>query len=237
MIKGIPYRVFTFATPLIFLLLSACSPNEADFKSAVPVKQSPTEAVLSLPDAINLEIPFFPQAPDGDWSLPWQETCEEASVILAYYAATHKSLTKDEFRQEILNLVEWENKTFGDYKHTNIAQTAQILKEYYAFSEFEIVENPAVDQLKNHLAQGHLIIAPFAGRELPNPFYRQPGPLYHMMVLRGYDDKNFIVNDVGTKRGENFIYPYQTLLSAMHEWHDEDIQLGAKKVIILSPET
>lgn len=215
------------------VLLSGCGPREEDFKSDVPASATPAILVTQTPSSINLPMTFFPQAPDADWGLPWQEACEEASVILAYYAAIDKSLTRDEFRQEILNLVEWENKTFGDYKHTDIAQTARILKEYYGFTDFEIFVDPTVDQLKNHLAQGRLIIAPFAGRELPNPFYRQPGPLYHMMVLRGYDKKHFITNDVGTRRGENFIYPYQTLLSAMHEWHDEDIKLGAKKVIVL----
>jgi hypothetical protein len=54
-----------------------------------------------------------------------------------------------------------------------------------------------------------------------------------MMVIRGYDEKHFITNDVGTKRGQNFIYPYNVIMSAMHEWHDGDMNLGAKKVIVM----
>lgn len=202
---------------LLFLLLSACSPSEAAFKSQVPVTP----------------MPFYAQAPDGDWSLPWQEACEEASVVLAYYGATGKHLTLTQFRQDVLEMVAWENEHFGDYKDTDTAQTAQILREYYGYTDFVILDDPTADDLKAQLAQGHLIIAPFAGRELRNPFYSGLGPLYHMLVIKGYDATHFITNDVGTKRGENFIYPYATIMFAMHEWNDENIDSGAKKVIVM----
>ncbi|MFH1012186.1 MAG: C39 family peptidase [Candidatus Peregrinibacteria bacterium] len=220
------------------LALSACSVSEGNFKSTVPVGtrvESPAQVLEALPLAVNHDVPFFPQAPDADWRLPWQETCEEASVVLAYYYAMDRDLTIDLFRQEILNLVSWQTVKLGDYKHTNAAQTARILGEYYAFSDFEIVENPSVEQLQRSLSQGSVIVAPFAGRMLGNPFFRQPGPLYHMLVIKGYDQKHFITNDVGTRRGENFIYPYETLMSALHEWHDTTIELGAKKVIVVRP--
>ena len=99
---------------------------------------------------------------------------------------------------------------------------------------WKLLDDPSVEDLKQELSQGHPIVAPFAGRQLGNPFYSGEGPLYHMMVIKGYDEEHFITNDVGTKRGESFIYPYQTIISAMHEWHDEDINLGAKKVIVLN---
>lgn len=225
---------------LIALILTACVPNEADFKSNVPiVDQSDKQTIGStigsstgLQSEINWNVPFFPQAPEADWSLPWQEACEEAASILGYYYASGKILTKDQFKKEIQNLVEWQNKNFGDYKHTDITQTAKMIREYFKFSDFVIVENPTADQMKQYLSQGQIIIAPFAGRQLKNPFYSGQGPLYHMMVIRGYDRKNFITNDVGTKRGQNFIYPYQTIISAMHEWDDKDINLGAKRIIV-----
>lgn len=44
----------------------------------------PTAADLAnLPEKINLDIPFFSQAPDGDRTLPWKDACEEASITLA----------------------------------------------------------------------------------------------------------------------------------------------------------
>ena len=191
-------------------------------------------AMMEPPSEINLDVPFYPQAPDADWGMPWQEACEEAAIILAYYYASDQPLTKEKFKEEIRGLVEWQNEHFGSYEHTNIEQTAQMIREYFDYPILEIVDNPTIDQIKQAVSQGHPVVAPFAGRQLGNPFYTGEGPLYHMMVIKGYDEKRFITNDVGTKRGHNFIYPYKTIMSAMHEWHDTDINLGAKKVIVLN---
>lgn len=227
----------------LFVLVS-CTSHESAFKSDVPISGSSFEdrvvssdrssdKQLDIPSEINLDLPFFSQAPDADWGMPWQEACEEAAVLLAYYHVTDQSPTKEKFKADIQKLVDWQIENYGQYEHTNIDQTAKILKEVFRFSNFQVFSNPSVEELKKELAQGHPIIAPFAGRQLGNPFYTGEGPLYHMMVIKGYDEKHFITNDVGTKRGENFIYPYQTIMSAMHEWHDTDINSGAKKVIVL----
>ena len=217
-----------------FFLLTACSPNENDFKSRIPVVEPVGIQVGELPEEINLDVPFFSQAPDGDWGMPWQEACEEASITLAYYYASDKDLTKEQFKKEIYKLVDWQNENYGDYEHTTILQTLKMLESNYELriTNYELIEEPTIDDLKKELAQGNMIVAPFAGRLLNNPFYSGEGPLYHMMVLRGYDEKNFITNDVGTRRGENFIYSYQIIMNAMHDWHDENIDLGAKRVIV-----
>ncbi|MBU0577031.1 C39 family peptidase [Patescibacteria group bacterium] len=239
---------------IALLLLTSCAPNEADFKSDVPTSPptspttspptspttspptSPTTSPATEPPSeINLNVPFYPQAPDANWGMPWQEACEEASVILAYYYATGQDLTKEKFKEEVYKLVDWEIENYGSYEHTDISQTVRMLESNFEFSNFLILNDISVEDMKNELAEGNVIIAPFAGRELGNPFYSGEGPYYHMLVIKGYDEENFITNDVGTKRGENFIYPYRTIISAMHEWHDEDITLGAKKIIVVKP--
>ncbi|MFH0837855.1 MAG: C39 family peptidase [Patescibacteria group bacterium] len=232
------------------LLLMACTPNESRFKSDVPVSrpsieerlaeggtdqetETVSESVAPLPDSINLDVPFFPQAPDADWSLPWQEACEEASLTLAYHYFSEEPLTKEQFKNDIFGLIEWQKEHFGDYLHTTVAQTAEMLEGYFGFTDYRIIENPTVEDLKTELAAGHIIVAPFAGRLLGNPFYSGEGPYYHMMVIKGYDGKNFITSDVGTRRGLNFIYPYQTFLNALHDYHETAIQSAPKKVIVL----
>jgi len=199
---------------------------------------------LELPKEVNLDMPFFPQAPDGDWSQPWQDSCEEASVLLAYYYATGKNPTKDEFRNDILTLVDWQNENFGSYKDTDAEQTAKMIESNFEFKtlptgrqvknlKLKIIEDPSVEEMKWELLKKHVIVAPFAGRQLHNPFYSNEGPYYHMMVIKGYDEKNFITNDVGTRRGKDYKYPYETIMSAMHEWNETDINLGARKVIVV----
>jgi hypothetical protein len=44
-----------------------------------------------VPATFNLDIPFYAQAPDGNWELPWKEACEEASIILAHYFLADRS--------------------------------------------------------------------------------------------------------------------------------------------------
>ncbi len=92
----------------------------------------------SLLDQVNLDVPFYPQAPDGDWGEPWQEACEESSILLAHAYATGTSLSKDEFRQGVLDLVDWQNEMLGDYEHTTINQTARMFKEVLGFSDIKI---------------------------------------------------------------------------------------------------
>ena len=230
------------------ILLTACGPNEADFKSTVPplnerVAPQSTHAPKELPhdsstivvpqSEMNMNVTFYPQAPDADWGMPWQEACEEASAVLAYYYVTGQPLSKPLFKSEVNGLVDWQNREFGDFKHSTIDQTAQMINGYFKFSDFQVLENPTIEDLKKELANMNLIIAPFAGRQLGNPFYTGEGPLYHMMVIKGYDEKHFITNDVGTRRGQDFIYPYKTIMDAMHDWHDTDMNLGAKKVIVM----
>ncbi len=227
---------------LPLFLLTACTPNVADFKSDVPPLEEravhQAEKTTEMPAEINLDVPFFPQAPDADWSMPWQEACEEAASVLAYYYVSDQTLDKETFKEEVLALVEWQKEHFGGYEHSNIEQTAMMIKSHFlepssTSVDMVLIEEPSVKELKEFIADGYVVIAPFAGRQLGNPFYTGEGPLYHMMVIKGYDKEHFITNDVGTKRGENFIYSYETIMSAMHEWHETDIGLGAKKVIIL----
>src|SRR5262245_4045155 len=70
----------------------------------------------AMPTSMNLDVPFASQAPFGDWSQPYQDACEEASIIMVHYYLTGKTLTRELMKEEILKLVEWENQTFGYYK-------------------------------------------------------------------------------------------------------------------------
>ncbi len=67
-----------------------------------PVENKP------LPSELNLTAPFYSQAPHGDWGFPWQEACEEASLLLAANVYGKHNWTRAEFNTEILNMVEWQ---------------------------------------------------------------------------------------------------------------------------------
>lgn len=240
-------------TPLIGIVLIATAgfmwvnrgPQESDFKTDVEpipiddIRRRPSipempEEEKPLPSSINLDVPFFPQAPDGDWSLPWKEACEEASITLAHYYLTGEPLDKETFKKEVLSLTEWQIPKFGHYIDTGIEQTAEMLEGFFGRDSYKIIDDPTPEQIKRELADGHPVVAPFAGRQLGNPFYSGLGPYYHMMVIVGYDDKgNFITNDVGTRRGHDFVYSIETIMSAMNDWGTLDINFGSKRVLVL----
>ncbi|KKT01921.1 MAG: hypothetical protein UV80_C0007G0035 [Candidatus Peregrinibacteria bacterium GW2011_GWF2_43_17] len=210
--------------------------DEIETPKSAPVVEEEIEepAISAYSGSINLDIQFYSQAPYADWSLPYQEACEEASLILAYNFVSGISMTKEEFHTELLALIDWETSYFGSYEHTTIAQTAEILTGYYGFDDWEILTDPTVDDLKVEIAKGNPIVAPFAGRLLGNPNYTGLGPLYHMMVLKGFDDSNIITNDVGTRNGHNYQYSHEVLMDALHDWDDIDISFGEKNVLVLT---
>ncbi|MFH0780275.1 MAG: C39 family peptidase [Parcubacteria group bacterium] len=174
----------------------------------------PTESVL--PEKINWPVAFAPQAPTGNWSLPYQETCEEASLILADKYFKNEKLDNAVMDSELLKLVKWETKTFGYYTDTNVEQVKQMAEQYFNLKA-EISSDVSIENMKKQLAAGNLIIAPFAGRLLHNPNYSGMGPIYHFMLIRGYDEKYFYTNDVGTRKGDNYKYDYATIINAIHD--------------------
>ncbi len=199
--------------------------------SAVP---TPTPASNPIAKEINLKVPFYAQAPFGDWSLPWQEACEEASVLLVADAYLEKNWTREEFRDQILKLVDWEREVFGRDEDTNVAQTAQMLKANFGLDSI-IHEDPSLDEVKTILSKGHLIIMPLAGKMLGNPYYSNGGPVYHMIVVKGYKQGDrMITHDVGTKNGENYVYAWHTLNAALHDYN-RPIEQGARKLIEVLP--
>jgi len=204
----------------------------------VPADQNKNERSVELeaspPDQLNLKAAFYPQAPFADWDYPWQEACEEAAVLLAANEYFEYNWSREEFKNEILELVEWEMDQFGDYEHTSVDQTAKILGNYLGL-ETIIRENPTLDDVKEVLADGHFIIMTLAGKELGNPFFTNGGPVYHAVLVKGYKkDGRVIVHDVGTRNGENYVYSWSVMENALHDYA-EPIESGTKRMIEVLP--
>jgi hypothetical protein len=188
----------------------------------------------SLPEAFQLSVPFYAQAPLGNWDMPWQEACEEASVLLAANMYFDHNWTRDQFNQQILDLVEWQKANLGGYEDTTMEQTSQIVKSYLHM-ESKVIDNPSLDQVKTILAQGHLIVMPFAGKMLHNPNYSNGGPVYHVMLIKGYTkDDQLITNDVGTRKGDSYLYPWSVIKAANHDFA-KPIETGAPRMLEIIP--
>lgn len=180
-------------------------------------------------------VPFTSQAPFKIWDEVHEESCEEASLIMVKYYADGKILTPKIAEQEIQNLKDYQIKKYGDYKDTDMAKTAEIGRDYYKLSLKVVYDFEFEDMLKQ-LSEGNILIVPTAGRLLNNPYFANPGPLYHNLVVIGYDKilKEFIVNDPGTSHGKNFRYSFETLYNAIHDFTGDkkDIEKGGKAMIV-----
>ncbi|HOW60656.1 MAG TPA: C39 family peptidase [Candidatus Moranbacteria bacterium] len=196
-------------------------------------KASPKKEIV-LPEETNLSIPFVLQAPNQNWVYPYEDFCEEASVLMAAsYLKNSPILNSNDADAKLLSIMDFEMKKFGYHKDTNIEETATILRELYNLQKIEIVYNPSVNEIKIALAEGKAVVVPLAGRELKNPNFRSPGPLYHMLVIKGYDkNDNFITNEPGTRKGANYRYKTGIIMNAIHDWNNGDVYNGKKAVII-----
>jgi len=209
--------------------------------SAMPyVSATPTPSVRpttqSMPETVNLAIPFVPQAPHQIWDADHEEFCEEASTLMvsSYLRGDMSVKNPDVADAALQGIKSYEMTTFGHFEDTNAAETARILRDYFHISAVQIVADPTVEQIKNWLSHNKAVIVPAAGRQLGNPNFKSPGPLYHMLVIKGYTaNAQFITNDPGTRKGADYIYDQSVIMNAMHDWNGGDVESGRKVVIVV----
>lgn len=215
--------------------------NSTTSSSTVETVKKPIQKQeVRIPASRDLLVPFASQAPLLNWDTLHEETCEEASMILASFFYAQKDITPQLMEDELQKIVSWEQQN-GYKVDLTAEETVKVLNDYFGLSA-RVERNPTVDKLKYEISSNHLILVPAAGRTLGNPYFTGIGPIYHMFVIRGYDDKNFITNDVGTRRGEKYKYAYETLMNSVHDWNhdlaqdgmtDQEIVQGDKVVIVI----
>lgn len=212
--------------------------EEKTIKATEPIKEESfieEKISVEIPVKKILIVPFTSQAPYADWSMPYKEACEEASAIILDHFFSGRELNKDIATKEINDLVDWQMKNWGEHKDLTAAETAKMIEQYYGYKA-KVVYDININDIKLEISKGNPVIIPAAGRLLGNKYFRVPGPIYHMLVVIGYDADEIITNDPGTKRGEGYRYTYNTFYNAIHDWtgDEETINQGRKAMIIVS---
>lgn len=197
------------------------------------------------PATINLDVAFTSQAPTGIWDEFHEETCEEAAILTAAWFAESKRgeagagytnrLPPSEAENKLVAAVAWEKQNLPDWRDTTVAQTVRLAKDFFDLKNISLLVTPTAETIKQQLANGKIVVAPTAGRLLKNPHFKQPGPIYHMLVIRGYRAGEFIVNDPGTRVGEGYVYQQSVVLNAIHDWNGsaDTLETGSKTVIVI----
>ena len=196
--------------------------------------QKEPEKELPLPAEVNLDIPFIIQAPFNDWSYPFNHTCEEAAVLMVnYYLEGQTSVDQAQIKQELLDIVEYQTKNYGFHEDTSAAQTAKLISDYYGYAA-EVKYGISSEDIKKELARGNPVIVPAAGRLLNNQYFKPPGPLYHMLVIKGYNADGFITNDGGTRMGADLIYSYQVIENAIHDLEGDLLSIDSGRPAMIA---
>lgn len=187
-------------------------------------------------EEIEQEVIFTSQAPFGEWSDErQQEGCEEASSLMAVKWARDEQFSLSDARDEILKISDFELGKYGQYVDTSAYDTlSRIIKDYFGYQKAELIKNIGKQQLISEIKKGKIIIAPTKGRELNNPNFTSPGPLIHMLLIKGYNgnDKEFITNDPGTRNGKSYRYDEDILFNAISDYVTAEHKLTDEKNVI-----
>lgn len=190
--------------------------------------------IEEIPDRYNLDVPFMTQAPLYVWDALHEDACEEASLLMLYHYINQNPIeSRQNFEEEIQYMISYEeNNGYGN--SITLKELAQLSKDYIKIDSLEVknISNP--EELKTIIFHNGPIVVGAAGKELKNPNFRNGGPNYHMLVVKGYDQNGFVTNDPGTRNGENYYYAQDVLFNAIHDWNSNDILLGNKNVLLIS---
>ena len=221
-------------TPINYVEKQGIKDRTDDVVKPAPQITSSDKEQDKILDEINLAVPFAPQAPHANWDQPYQDACEEAAVIMVAYYISGGSLNTDKMDSEILKMVAWEEKVFGFFKDTNIAETTKLVNKYYPKLSAQAHYDISVTDIKRELSLGKAVVVLANGRQLNNPYYTAPGPEKHALVIKGFTGDKFVTNDPGTKRGADYVYPTQRVYRAIVDYDGGSAGTGKKAMIIMS---
>ncbi|MDD5749816.1 MAG: C39 family peptidase [Patescibacteria group bacterium] len=211
--------------------------QNTDIDEQVENKSENQEENLGQSSGINLAIPFTSQAPTANWEQPFQDACEEASILMVHYYYQGKNLPSPEQVENILiDMVNWQEENWGGHYDLAVVETADLVRQFFPYRT-EVLEDLTAEKIRSFLDRGLPLIVPADGRKLENPFFSGQGPAYHMLVVKGYLGDNFITNDPGTRRGADFVYSSANLMSSIFDWDKNKGQtIGPKRALVLLPD-
>src|SRR5690606_41290644 len=92
------------------------------FISSLTLGLSPlAEPILNAPESVTppavveqliLDVPFTSQAPEGNWKQPWQDACEETSILMVdRFYQEQAQIGLEEAKKAIVNILNIDRKS------------------------------------------------------------------------------------------------------------------------------
>ncbi len=192
-------------------------------QEVVPVVLSTPTPTPTRLVRVQLAVPYVNEAPDDNWSGPWNNGCEEAAVVMIEAFYQNKSAVSiAEAKQMMQRLFDEQDRVWGSNANSDAARTVQFVATLGLFRA-RVVNAPTVEQIKEEVAAGRPVITLHRGFELGNPNipFLATGSSYHTLVVIGYDDATgeFIVHDDGdAKAGAYRRYEYSVVMDSLHDY-------------------
>ncbi len=117
-----------------------------------------------------------------------------------------------------------------DFGANDIAST---LKGVYGI-QMRVIESATIEDIKESILRYRPVIVPVSGKLLQNPQFLRGGPVYHTVLIIGYDDRDgtFITHEPGTRFGRRYRYDQKRLFAAIADW-DQKLGLMPRKAIVV----
>ncbi len=202
---------------------------------------SPSENNGAKLTKITLDVPYINESPDGSWTGPWKNACEEASIaMIDNFYLGQKDVSVKKAMDFMSMLFAEENDIWGSNADADTFRTAKLVNDYTHYNA-TIKDNPTIEDIKTELQQKRPVIIPVYGKTLNNPNtpFLATGSYYHMFIIIGYDDETqeFIAHDTGdTKTGSDHRYKYETIMNSLHDFNFTNHQAdGPARAIFTYP--
>lgn len=194
------------------------------------------EKIATIPDSFILRVPFSTQAPTNNWVR--NKDCEETSLIMVdafLQGNTESNIASSPAQSAIDNLKKWEDANLGYNADTGASATTKMAEGALGLKIKKIQDFTETD-LKIEIIKGLPILLPINAKLLGSSKYLEDGPTYHMIVIRGFREHTFIVNDPGTNTGDANEYSFTTLRKAAADWDhtSKTIDTKVKTALVIS---
>lgn len=180
-----------------------------------------------------LNVQFVPQSPYAVWDALHEEACEEMSLLMVHHYLENTPLIQANAEDEVQEMIAFETKhRYG--VNVSMKELGEIAGDYYGY-EPRMLSDVTADALRKELDLGNPVIVPIAARDLKNPHFEGTEPFYHVIIVIGYSEAGFIVNEPGTIQGEQYFYTEDVLMNALHDWTGKQqvIATGPKNALVL----
>ena len=109
----------------------------------VPSQGKLTQTITTTPTAASgkiLSVPYINEAPSGNWSGPWKNACEEASIAMVeFYYQDRTSVTIAEAEIFMMMLFQKQDAKYGNNLNSNGEQFKYLIDNFTGFKNLKII--------------------------------------------------------------------------------------------------